>query len=395
MIDNIPSFVQQIMELMHNSMFSPYLVGGCVRDHVMNIIPHDYDITVCAFPNEIISLFEKNGYKASQKGKQYGTVEVCIGEESAEITPYRLEGSYTDARHPGSVSFVKDIRLDLVRRDFTINAMAMDKDGNIIDLFGGRDDINSKTIRCVGDPHTRFSEDALRILRAIRFASRLSFSIESNTLKAMKSNAELLCSIPVERQIDELRGTIIYPGAYEILDSCQNLIEVMIPGFQVNNFLKADTGDFSLKLFSCVYDRSHDELCTLCKKLKLSKSEYDKIITMHILYNKFLTRCGEKIIFDDKTKLALCEYPCEYIHDLYVFSNSNITELENFSDNGVYTVSRLAISGGDIADSCLFPKNMTSKILNFILRNVATGKIRNEKKDILDYLSSISVDTLE
>ena len=386
MIPTVPAYISDIMSLMHKNDFSPYLVGGCVRDFLMGKTPHDFDITVCVCPDAIIRLFEDNNYRTIPKGRKFGTIGVLCGKEVVEITPYRIEGSYTDSRHPDTVEFVKDISLDLSRRDFTINAMAMDKDGKILDLFGGKEDLTGKTVRCVGKADKRFGEDALRILRAIRFASRLGFTIEEKTRLAMSNKKHLLHNISAERIHSELEGTLIHPRSYEILTDCSDVIAEIIPGFVPHEFLKSDYGDFSARLFSCILTNNFSDICKICDFLKLSNAEADKIKSMHTLYTQMLTLDKGKIIFDEKTKTALCTLCSEYIKDLFLITNSDTKELLDFLDNGIYTVKKLAVSGGDIANSEIFPKSETSNVLQNVLYAVALGRINNTREEIFNYL---------
>ena len=151
-----------------NSGFESYVVGGCVRDAMMGIEPHDYDLTTSATPEEMLRVFE--GYRIIETGLRHGTVTVVIDGENIEITTFRIDGEYTDNRHPDSVKFTVNLAEDLSRRDFTVNAMAYNHDSGLVDLFGGMDDIKNGIIRCVGDADLRFNEDGLRILRALRFS---------------------------------------------------------------------------------------------------------------------------------------------------------------------------------------------------------------------------------
>ena len=161
------------LEMLNNAGFEAYLVGGSVRDIVMGKAPGDTDITTDALPRQTEKVFRN--FKVVKTGLKHGTVTVFIEGEPAEITTYRTEGKYTDLRHPDNVTFTRNLNLDLQRRDFTVNALCMDKNGDIVDLHGGMADIDKRIIRCVGDPEKRFAEDPLRILRAVRFRSTLGF----------------------------------------------------------------------------------------------------------------------------------------------------------------------------------------------------------------------------
>ncbi|MBK1813427.1 CCA tRNA nucleotidyltransferase [Clostridium sp. YIM B02505] len=196
---NIPKEVQFIIDRFYENGFEAFIVGGCVRDNIRGVTPNDYDITTNALPEKIQGLFDKT----IPTGIQHGTITVIVQGNSFEVTTYRIDGEYIDNRRPESVQFVSDIREDLSRRDFTINAMAYNNNLGLIDYFGGKDDISNKLIKAVGDPDKRFNEDALRMMRAIRFASQLSFDIEENTFSSIIKNNHLIKNISFERIRDE------------------------------------------------------------------------------------------------------------------------------------------------------------------------------------------------
>ena len=205
-----PKEARDILAVLKKSGFKAYFVGGCVRDYYMGRGAVDFDITTDADSAKIIKALEKEGMEAVLSGGNCGTVKANCNGIEFEITPHRTEGEYTDHRHPSKVTFVKDIKSDLVRRDFTVNAMALtENDGKeeLVDLFCGMEDLEKKLLRCVGDADTRFEEDALRILRAIRFSVQLSFDIQEKTAEAIKQKANLLSFVSGERKAIELRKT--------------------------------------------------------------------------------------------------------------------------------------------------------------------------------------------
>ena len=190
----LPNEVQAIIDTLQKKGFEAFAVGGCVRDLLQGKEPKDWDITTNAKPEQIQELFSDHVYE-----NDFGTVAVKTGSDSPilaliEVTPYRIEGRYSDKRHPDQVRFADKLEEDLSRRDFTINALALCMEGDIVDQFGGQEDIKNKLVRTVGNPEDRFNEDALRMLRAVRFAAALGFSVESKTLEAIKKNAEWLRS---------------------------------------------------------------------------------------------------------------------------------------------------------------------------------------------------------
>lgn len=201
----IDSKAEKIIYTLNSKGYEAYIVGGCVRDMILGRIPGDWDITTSAKPEETKACFSHT----YDTGIKHGTITVVMGQDKYEITTYRIEGEYTDCRHPDEVEFTRDIHEDLLRRDFTMNAIAYHPVEGFLDPFGGLEDIKSGIIRGVGCPEERFREDALRMLRAVRFAAQLGFLIEDNTWKALKDNASLINKISAERIREELYKLIM------------------------------------------------------------------------------------------------------------------------------------------------------------------------------------------
>ena len=237
-IINIPEAPKQLMKVLLDAGYEAYVVGGCVRDFLLGHEPHDWDICTNALPNQMKECFAS--YHVIETGLQHGTLTVMVDHVGYEITTYRTDGEYTDHRHPDSVQFVGRLQEDLMRRDFTINAMAADISGKIRDFYDGQFDLEHKWIRCVGDPNKRFMEDPLRILRAMRFQSKLGFVIEQSTEDAMRRYRHLLQYISAERINSELTG-ILMGDCYSTLTCFPDVLSVCIPeikpciGFQQNN----------------------------------------------------------------------------------------------------------------------------------------------------------------
>ena len=207
MILEIPKNAETILHILENAGYEAYVVGGCVRDSILGRKPDDWDITTSAKPEQVKELF----HRTVDTGLQHGTVTVLMEKEGYEVTTYRVDGEYEDGRHPKEVTFTASLEEDLKRRDFTINAMAYNPSGGLVDLFGGLEDIDRKIIRCVGDPLERFTEDALRIMRAVRFSAQLGFSIEEETRKALKVLAPNLKHVSAERIQVELVKLLMSP----------------------------------------------------------------------------------------------------------------------------------------------------------------------------------------
>ena len=200
-----PEYIKQILSRLTENGHAAYLVGGCVRDALMRRTVHDWDIATSAPPVETARIFDKTVLT----GERFGTVTVVLPEGMAEVTTFRSEGEYHDGRRPQNVEFVATVDVDLSRRDFTMNAMAISADGGLIDPFNGLDDINNKIVRCVGDPDARFNEDALRMFRAHRFSAELGFAIESETLNAIRRSSGKAALISAERVRVELEKTLM------------------------------------------------------------------------------------------------------------------------------------------------------------------------------------------
>ena len=224
----IPDKAEYIIKTIMNAGFEAYVVGGCVRDSILGRKPEDWDITTSAKPEQVKALFPRT----IDTGIQHGTVTVMLDKEGFEVTTYRIDGKYEDSRHPKEVTFTPNLTEDLRRRDFTINAMAYNNETGLVDVFGGLEDIDNKMIRCVGNARERFGEDALRIMRAIRFSAQLGYSIEEETCEAIKELAPTLEAISAERIRVELEKLLVSPHpdylrqAYEM-----GITKVILPEF--------------------------------------------------------------------------------------------------------------------------------------------------------------------
>lgn len=227
---DMPKNVDTAINLLQSAGFEAYAVGGCVRDSLLGKTPNDWDITTSAKPEDMKSVFIN--FHCIDTGIKHGTVTVVIDGEPLEITTFRLDGEYEDNRHPKSVTFTSNLGADLGRRDFTVNAMAYSKMTGTVDLFGGQNDLKNKIIRCVGDPDRRFNEDALRILRALRFASALDFEIEEKTAQSLLKNCALLGNISEERIAKELLKLVCGKGAKRILTGFAPVLFEILPELQ-------------------------------------------------------------------------------------------------------------------------------------------------------------------
>lgn len=227
---NISDGAMNILSRLEAGGFSAFVAGGAVRDLIMNKTPHDYDIATEAYPEQVKKLFRRT----IDTGLKHGTVTVIENKVGYEVTTFRCDGEYRDGRHPEQVRFVNDVREDCLRRDFTMNAMVYSPKHGLIDFFGGRDDIKAKMIRCVGDPETRFKEDALRMLRAVRFSAVLSFNIEEKTKRAIKKCAVLIKKVSSERILEELNKILLsdHPDYFRVLHEL-GLLRYIMPQLDI------------------------------------------------------------------------------------------------------------------------------------------------------------------
>ena len=255
--NRIPLYVREILSLIVSKGHKAYVAGGAVRDIVLSKIPHDYDVATSARPDEVVNIFKDSGINYYDNAAKHGTVTAVTEEGDVEVTTFREDGTYTDLRRPDEVVFKTTIEDDVSRRDFTINAMYMDCDGKIFDPEGGQKDCEDHLIRAVGDPDSRFGEDALRILRGIRFASVLGFDIEDKTLGAMESHADELKHIAGERIAAELERIVTGRYAPQAIRTGWKILSVVIPeiaecrGFdQKSNFHDRDVLEHTLDVLS-------------------------------------------------------------------------------------------------------------------------------------------------
>ena len=254
----IPSGAKLLISRLNENGYRADIVGGCVRDVLLGREPNDFDITTSALPDEMKRVFAD--MRTIETGIKHGTLTVLVDSEPYEITTYRFDGEYTDNRHPDSVTFTRELSGDLSRRDFTVNAMCYNEADGFTDLFDGASDLEKRLIRAVGDPEKRFSEDALRILRAIRFAATLGFAVEESTAAAVHKLSHLLLNVSAERIFVEWKKLIGGPSAHGILSEFSDVISVVIPelsGMRLpspDRFLEAGETIRELSLFASAED---------------------------------------------------------------------------------------------------------------------------------------------
>jgi len=369
----IPNEVKEILKILQEKNFEAYIVGGCVRDILLGIMPNDWDITTSAKPEQIKNIFTHT----VDTGIKHGTVSVIINNKLFEITTYRIDGKYKDRRRPENICFTKNLREDLARRDFSINAIAYNK--ILIDPFGGVRDIKNKTIRCVGDAQERFREDALRILRALRFSVSLNFKIQAKTYSALKKNIALIKFISLERVRDEL----IKLFSSNKLDNIYFLIHSRVLKFinlEFENYLYKNISQVKINLERCdnknldilfailFFKLSAQKSCDILRFLKLDNKtcKQIKILLEHIKINLkpdnyFIKKLIFKLGWDNFYKLL-------YIKQV-INPENNLKQIyklaKNLSSQPIF-LKDLNINGNDIKNLGFKNKNI-GVILNYLL----------------------------
>ncbi len=391
----IPENVMTALEILGKNGYSAYAVGGCVRDSLLGNKPDDWDICTSALPEQTAECFA--GYRVIPTGVKHGTITVIIGKP-LEITTFRIDGDYLDNRRPSEVSFTRKLEDDLCRRDFTVNAMALSASGEITDLYGGRKDLEAKLIRCVGCAETRFEEDALRIMRALRFASVLGFEIESETAKAIHSKKHLLRNIAAERIVKEFTK-LLCGGCTEILREYADVIKIFLPlgdfAEDTLSFIKKSPADPLLKLSILLAKSAPEEAEKMLRELK-----YDNRTLKHVTLmlgtkkmalsnsipqvKRLINRFGEEAVSVADFHLHTGKITPE-IH-------KSITEtIDGIIANGeCCTLSKLAVKGSDIAALGIFPQNKIGKVLFSLLEKVMDGECENDKNSLIKLAENLN-----
>lgn len=423
---NIPENANNLIHILQSHGYSAYVVGGCVRDSILNKEPHDWDICTSATPDEMLEIFKDK--KIIETGLQHGTVTVVVDGEPYEITTYRIDGDYSDNRRPDSVTFTNDLVKDLSRRDFTINAMAYNDENGLIDPFNGLEDIEDKVIRCVGNPKDRFNEDALRILRAIRFACQLDFSIHPSIGWEIgyTNIADNLKNISVERINSELCKMVVCDSFYKRLTMHLHVFGLIIPILDKYN---KQANKYGYNLYSAYYS-------IVIKGLKSCESN-DLIIRLTILFSTFFDYNVDGLMkhlrFDNETRTKVVELvsflyysiePNKYdikkylksigivqfkrlltIKKIFVKNNiitrahKNLNELYQIEDllseiianKECYSLKDLAIDGNDVKKAMMIKEGKDIGFwLNKMLDKVMKGELSNNKEDLIYYMTGIA-----
>lgn len=365
------------LSLLNEKGYEAFVVGGAVRDILLNKDVYDYDITTNADPNAIKMIF--SDYRSYDLGKKHGTVTVLINKDRIEITPYRREDNYSDHRHPDLISFSSDLKEDLSRRDFTINAMCLDKDGRIIDMFNGVDDLEHKLIRCIGDPYRRFDEDALRILRALRFKAKLNFDIDKDTDENIHKAKDMLSYISEERKKEELLRILSERSGFKVINEYLDVLNTFMP-FE---HIKRKINNFSDPFYALAYlliDKQID-----LKKLKYSKTE---IRLINILIE------ASKINIDDDCEFIECLssiYQKDILTFLEQYHHKDLQERFKKLKRYMATFKTLNITGDEIM-SYGYEGKQIARVKQKLLNLVHHKKLNNTSYALNKYLKENGVE---
>ena len=388
----LSSDVMFILDKMKESGYSAHVVGGSVRDSLIGRPLGDFDITTNATPDQTKAVFKD--YKTVDTGIKHGTVTLVLSGVPYEITTYRVDGDYKDNRHPDSVTFTDRLEDDLARRDFTVNAMAYDSIFGLSDPFGGREDAKGKLIRAVGDPKVRFDEDALRILRALRFASVLGFHIEDATAAAARELAKHLESISKERVYAELKKLIMGVDATKILAEYSEIFEIILGGIVIEKLPEKalfDSADYYSRLTSIFLLNTPEPVAyaeQILTELKTDKFTRTHTISVLSAYNN--------VSFDERrcALAALAKYGKEVTEGVLAlgilmgrFSDRDSMILTDALECGVpYTIGGLDIRGTDLIALGIKGEKI-GEALNSLLFAVIDGRVENEKDALRSYIS--------
>lgn len=441
MKSEIPSGVRYILRTLTDAGREAYLVGGCVRDLLRGVEPHDWDVCTSARPEETRACFA--GRKLVETGLRHGTVAVLEDGEPCEITTYRTEGPYSDSRRPDYVEFVSDLEADLARRDFTMNAMAMGPDGGLRDPFGGADDIRAGVIRCVGEPARRFREDGLRIMRALRFAASFGYEIEEKTARAIHDNRAVLKHVAAERINTELCGLLTGPNAGEVLRQYPDVLCRFWPELgplvtlEQNNpwhcwggwehtirALEAAPADPVLRLTMLLHDigkpscKSTDEngidhfyghpavsaelADRMLRALKFDNRTRERVVTL-VKYHDVQIPCQEKSIRRWLNRLGpeaffqlLAVKRADGTGQAHELVRGRLEELaemkakaeEIVAQGRCFSLRDLAVNGRDVIAAGAAPGPEVGRLLNMLLDKVIGGELPNEREALLELIVS-------
>ena len=385
---SLPSDVIWILESLESEGYRADIVGGPVRDLLRGTEPHDFDITTSALPEETKAVF--SGERIIETGIKHGTVSLIKNGEQYEITTYRIDGEYEDSRHPKSVQFTRLIEEDLARRDFTVNAIAYSNRHGITDPFGGREDIKKKIIRAVGNAEKRFDEDALRIIRGIRFAATLGFRIESETKTAMLKKSPLLLNISKERIFTEWKKLLEGALALEIIAEYKPVIDTFLPEVKIPEkinreaFLAASPEARHISLLASVSAVEYSAAMRRLKTDNVTVKSGSAVISAIGKYDRDVTSAAF-MLRDLGAENARLLRECEGI--LGIAENIDLSDIKAVEKRGLpYRLSDLAVNGNDLLSLGFTGAEIKTRLLSLQTR-VLRGELPNDKSVLLAALN--------
>ena len=385
----------ELLDTLHRAGYAAYVVGGCVRDSLLGLTPHDWDLCTSALPQQGMELFGEE--KCIPTGLQHGTVTVKQGGGLYEITTFRTEGAYTDGRHPDEVHFVPDVREDLARRDFTINAMAYNAKEGLIDPFGGQDDLQSGILRAVGVPHQRFTEDALRILRLYRFAARFGFSIDPPTAQAAQELCAHLDCVSVERIEEELAKLLSAPAPAAYLD--KKILLVILPELSseelaaakpVVDACPAGAENLPIRLAALLLSLGEDGTRRTLRRLRCSNACIEETAVLvreavsgvPVSLNIYARRLLGKYNLCTVQRLAALGTALQPEHAADFAALSELAERLD-ADGVCCRISQLAVNGRDLMAAGVPAGPGIRKVLEALLDGVIREEYPNERQALL------------
>lgn len=442
---DMPDTLMRVLKIFEENNTPACCVGGCVRDTILGITPHDWDIATYLKPDQVKELLSRyEDLRFLEVGKAFGVIKVFVNGDSYEIATYRKEARYFDGRRPSDVEFVGDLKTDLARRDFTCNAMAVDMYGNLYDYYGGYEDISKGVLRAVGEPEARFEEDALRIMRALRFSTRFGFKIEPETSIAIRKSAYKLTRISKERINEELRGILNCAGAYKIFNAYREVFAVIIPelslmfDFSQNNkyhiydvwhhalasmrVAEENYGnDIIMKLVALFHDIGKPAVCTedemgirhfythavvsadlaygIMKRLRFTNEEVNRVTDIIRYHDITLTATRPAVrramykfgvdVFEDICRFRLCDlraYNPQFIESRVVtLGEVNVLRQQLKEEGTALKVTDLAVTGYDLMDLGLKGKEIgivQRRLLDAVINGDVDG-ITNNKDELI------------
>lgn len=375
----IPRHVENLLATLNSAGFSAYVVGGCVRDALLGKEPADWDVCTSAKPEEIKSCFGEE--KTVDTGIRHGTVGVITDGGMVEVTTYRVDGDYEDGRHPSFVAFTSCMEEDLARRDFTVNAMAFHPERGLVDPFDGQADLHKRRLRCVGDGEARLAEDGLRIMRGLRFASVLEFTIDAQTLCAMKRKASCIGRVSAERISGELSKLLLGDGVDQVMAQYGELLREMIAGLHPRP-VAALPQDLVVRLAAIFPAETKKHLTALRYSGAVIR---EATAVARLLQGKPpQTRTEIKALLHREG----LEPVRRYLGALG--KASSLAEILNAGD--CWTLQDLAVCGRDLLDMGVAPGRQVGRILEQLLRLVIEENLDNQRKILLNYVQKQMMD---